>query len=155
MALSFDKINKIITVPAPTTEITVQTLINEIRDWEDELVNIDVAKIADASGKEDLGGGLSVGITLKLLSWKLKFADRSGPDYVDCGVTGGNLVAVDGNNQPMNPIQPAAYVTVTVVKAVSAALIADVAEWTQAEKDGIISDMNLVESKVTKPMIIQ
>ena len=147
MVLSFDKINRIITVPVPTTEITVQTLVNEIRDWEDELVNIDVAKIADASGKEDLGGGLSVGITLKLLNWKLKFADRSGPDYIDCSVTGGNLVAVNANNQPMNPIQPAAYVTVIIMKAVSAALIADVAEWTQIEKNGIMSNVDTIQAK--------
>lgn len=154
MVLSFDKITRIITVPATTTEITIQELINGIRDWEDELANMETPKVAEASGKEDLGGGLSVGITLKLINWKLKFEDRSGPDYIDCGVTGGNLVAVNANNLPMNPIQPAAYVTVTIVKAVSAALIADVAEWTQTEKDGIISDVNLVESKVTRPMII-
>jgi len=120
---SFDKVNQIIEVAAPDTAVTIQQLINAIRDWEDELVNLEVARVADASGKDDLGGGLSVGITLRLLNWKVKFEDRTGPDWVDCGVTGGNLVAVDASNQPMNPIEPAAYVTVTVAKAVSAATV--------------------------------
>ena len=145
---SFSKVNRIITVAAPTTEVTIQELINTIRDWEDELVNIDVAKIADASGKEDLGGGLQVGITLKLFNWRLKFEARPGPDWVDCSVTGGNLVAVNGSDQPMNPIQPSAYVTVTVIKAVSAALIADVAEWSQAEKDEIFATVQATPSQV-------
>jgi hypothetical protein len=120
---SFDKVNHIIEVAAPTTEVTIQELINAIRDYEDELENMEVAKIADASGKEDLGGGLQVGISLKLLNWKFQFEDRPGPDWVDCSVTGGNLLAVDANNQPMNPIEPAAYVTITVERAVSAVLL--------------------------------
>lgn len=144
MVLSLDKLNRIITVPAPTTEINCQTLINEIRDWEDEIANMEVAKVADASGKDNLGGGLQVGITLRLLNWKLKFEDRLGPDYVDCVVKGGNLVAVDEYNQPMNPIEPAAYVTVTLTQAVSAALLA---EWTQIEKDGVISKVDAIKPK--------
>jgi hypothetical protein len=120
---TFDKVNRIIEVAAPDTEVTIQELVNAIRDFEDELYNMEVAKIADASGKEDLGGGLQVGITLKLLNWKLKFEDRTGPDWVDCSVTGGNILAVDANNQPMNPIERAAYVTVTVERAVSAVLL--------------------------------
>lgn len=120
---SFDKVNRIIEVAAPTTEITVQELINAIRDWEDELLNFDTPKIADASGKEDLGGGLQVGITLKLFNWKLKFEARSGPVWVDCSVSGGNLVAVDGSGDPMNPMAPAPYVMIDREKAVSAALL--------------------------------
>ena len=34
MALLYDKIAKVITIPAPTTEITIQTLLNEIRTFE-------------------------------------------------------------------------------------------------------------------------
>ena len=145
----FDKVNRVITVKAPDTEVTIQQLINTIRDWEDELVNTEVPKVADASGKDDLGGGLQVGITLKLLNWKVKFEDRSGPNYIDCGVSGGNLVAVDANNQSMNPIAPAAYVTVTVAKAVSAALIAAIAEWTQTQKDSLFADTGTLKTDTT------
>ena len=146
--LLFDDVNRIITVEAPAIKITIQELINAIREWEDELVNMDCPKIADASGKEDLGGGLAVGITLKLLNWKLKFEDRSGPTWIDCEVTGGNLVAVNGNNQPMNPIEPSAYVTVTIAKAVSAAIMAAIAEWTQSQKDQIFADVDGVSADV-------
>lgn len=145
-SLSFDKVNRSITVLAPDTEVSIQELLNAIRDFEDELINLEVAKIADASGKEDLGGGLSVGITLKLFNWKLKFEDRPGPAWVDCQVSGGNLVAVNGAGQPVNPIEPASYVTVTVVKAVSAALTAAIAEWTEAEKDSIFADTGVLKS---------
>lgn len=120
---SFDKVNRIIKVAAPDTEVTIQQLINAVRDWEDEPCNMEVTKVADASGKDVLGGGLAVGITLKLLNWKVKFEDRSGPDWVDCDVTGGNLLAVDANGNLMSPIEPASYVTITVSKSVSAVLL--------------------------------
>ena len=80
MALTFDFINSIIEVPSPTTSVSVQTLINEIRDAEDELnPAMTYPKIADAFGKQDLGGGSLVGITLVLLNdWRLRFQARPG-----------------------------------------------------------------------------
>jgi hypothetical protein len=123
MGIKFDKVNRIIEVESPDTEVSIQTLIDSIRDYEEELYNMEIGTIATASGKEDLGGNLSVGITLKLLNWKLKFEDRSGPDYIVCNVTGGNLLAVDSNDVFVNPIEPASYVTVTKTSAVSAAII--------------------------------
>ena len=141
--LSFDKVSRIIEVAAPDTEVTVQQLINTIRDWEDEPYNMEVAKVADASGKDDLGGGLAVGVTLRLLNWRVKFEDRAGPTWIDCSVTGGNLIVVDANNQPMNPIQPSSYVTVTVVKAVSAVITE--AEWTETEKTQVFTEFDQIK----------
>lgn len=111
-SFSFDEINKIITVEAPATEVTIQELINAIRDWEDELDNMDLPKVADASGKESLGGGLVVGITLNLLNnWQLKFEDRPGPDFIQCIVKDGNLVGgVAGD-----PIKESAYTQVMLI----------------------------------------
>jgi len=121
--LIFDKINKIITVKKPDKEITIQELYNTIRDYEDETYNMETDKICDCSGKEELGGGTYVGLTLKLIDWKLKFEDRSGPDYVTCNVRGGNLVAYDTTlGDYVNPIEPAAYVTVTLTSSSSATL---------------------------------
>ena len=111
MGFVFDKVNKIITVEAPQTEVTIQDLYDAIRDYEDEVYNMEVGKICDASGKEELGGGVRVGITLKLIDWKLKFEDRSGPNYITCNVRGGNLVCYDTSiNDYVNPIEPSAYV---------------------------------------------
>ena len=139
MGILFDKISRIILVESPATEVTCQELLNAIRNWEDEPHNMEVPKVAEAVGKDDLGGGLAVGITLKLLNWRVKFADRAGPDTILCSVTGGNLIAVDTNNQPMNPIAPSAYTTITKEVAVSAVRIADVAEWTEDEKTELLT----------------
>lgn len=108
----FDEFNRVITVEAPTTDVTVQEIINAIRDWEDELENMDIAKIATASGKESLGGGLAVGITLELLNnWQFKFEDRLGPTWVICTVTGGNLVGGIAGN----PIRESTYTQVRLI----------------------------------------
>lgn len=138
MALVFDFINSIIEVPSPTTSVSVQTLINEIRDAEDELTPaMTYPKIADAFGKQDLGGGSLVGITLVLLDdWRLRFEARPGPDTVACIVTGGNLVAVSGN-----PIAPSAYTTVTVAQSSSPTI---------ATSDSETNLLYLVESLVSK-----
>lgn len=116
MALTFDFINSIIEVSSPSTSISLQTLINEIRDEEDELVpSMSYSQIANAFGKQDLSGGVQVGITLVLLDdWKLRFEARSGPNTVACEVTGGNLVAESGN-----PIAPSAFTQVTIAQSSS------------------------------------
>jgi len=110
MALTFDFYNSIIEVPLPDTTLTMQDLINQIRDQEDELtLGLNYTKIADASGKDDLGGGISTGITVRLLdSWRVRFAARPGPDTIQCFLTGGNLVG----GPSANPIAPSAYVQV-------------------------------------------
>ena len=119
--ITFDKTNRLINVGG-TTEVSIQELINAIRNFEDELVNFDIPSIASASGKESLGGDLFVGITLKLLNWKLKFEDRDPPNTV-CNVTGGNLIAVDGSGYFMNSIEPSNNVTVTKTASTSAGLV--------------------------------
>lgn len=121
MAIVFNDITKIIEIESPATEVTIQELINTVRDWEDELVNIDISQIASAAGKEDLGGGVSVGITMTLLNgWKVKFEDRAGPTYIPCRISGGNLVSSDGSI----PYVGSAYVTIGL-SASSAATSAD------------------------------
>lgn len=67
MALQFIKDDKVILIESPTTEVTIQELIDAIRDYEDSQFAMDIPKLADASGKQDLGGGSFVGITLELL----------------------------------------------------------------------------------------
>ena len=108
--LKFDFYNSIIEVPAPDTTLDMQYLINEIRDTEDELSpGLAYNKIADASGKDDLGGGIYTAITVRLLdNWRVRFEARSGPETVQCFITGGNLVGGPGGN----PIAPSAYTQV-------------------------------------------
>jgi hypothetical protein len=119
MALNFDFYNSIITVPSPDSSITIQELIDEIRDAEDGELAITYGKIADAYGKQDLGVGVKVGITLVLMSpWRVAFEARIGPDTASCRIDGGNLVGGLDNN----PIAPTAFTQVTMANSSSATL---------------------------------
>jgi len=116
LPLVFDFYNSIIEVPDPDTTLDIQYLVNQIRDTEDELSPaMPYSKIMDAYGKQPLGGGTYVGITVMLLdNWRVRFEARSGPDTVSCLVSGGNLVAESGN-----PIAPSAYTTVSLAQSSS------------------------------------
>src|SRR5476651_2252084 len=102
--LTFDFYNSIIEVPDPDVSLDMQYLIDQIRDVEDELTpGLAYERIADAAGKDDLGGGIFSSITVHLLdNWRIRFADRSGPATVQVTVSGGNLVGGPGGN----PIAP-------------------------------------------------
>ena len=78
---------KLVEITSPTVTVTVQELVNTIRDWEDELCNMSYPKVIDAVGKADLSGGVTTGITMTLSSlWQIQFWN---------GVTRGTLK--DGN----------------------------------------------------------
>lgn len=119
--LLFDFPNQIITVPSPDVTLDLQYLINSIREAEDDITpGMSYAKIADAFGKQDLGGGVTVGITVVLLNgWRVKFEDRPGPETVSVTISGGNFVGEAG----ANPVAPATYVQVTVAQSTSASII--------------------------------
>jgi len=108
LPLIFDFYNSIIEVPAPDTTLDMQFLINEIRDTEDELTpGMAYPKIADASGKDDLGGGIYTAITVRLLdNWRVRFEART--ELTQCTISGGNLVGGPGGN----PIAPSTFTQV-------------------------------------------
>jgi hypothetical protein len=121
MAIEFDRVQKFIEITSPQTEVTIQDLINAVRDYEDEVDNMDLGKIADAFGKQDLGGGVLVGITMVLLNdWRIHFEDRPGPATIQVSITGGNLVAT--NSFDDNPIAPSTFTQVIISSSSSATL---------------------------------
>ena len=121
MTISMDAYDKTIIIESPTTTVTIQELVNAIRNWEDELINLSYEKVMEAAGKEELGAGVQVGITLKLINdWRVQFEDRPPPDYISCKIAGGNLVATNSYNN--NPIKPSAYTQVTIAQSVSATI---------------------------------
>ena len=124
----YDHDNRIITIPSPTSEVTVQELVNDIRDEEASLAAMNRPKIADAEGKLALGSGLFTGITLVLVNdWRLAFEARSGPTYEQMFVSGGNLLAKDRFGEIVaSPIFPTAF-TQVVISQSSSATISDVA----------------------------
>lgn len=110
LPLIFDFYENIIEVPSPDTSLNMQYLIDQIRDAEDELVQgLEYNKIAEASGKDSLGGGMLTAITVRLLdNWRVRFEARPGPDIVQCTISGGNLVGGPGGV----PVAPSAFTQV-------------------------------------------
>lgn len=113
---------RIITVDAPSTEITIQDLVDTLRELEDEPPNMTFDHLINAAGKEDLGGGVRVGITATLQNAKLAFEARPGPSYAQCQISGGNLVAVDSNGDTIDPVQTTAFTQIVRTSSSSATL---------------------------------
>lgn len=114
---------RIIEVAAPSTQITIQDLVDTLRALEDDLENLQYDQIISAAGKEELGGGVLVGVTATLLNALLQFEARPGPTYTQCSVAGGNLVAVDDAGVTQSsPINPTAFTQVLITASSSATL---------------------------------
>ncbi|MBU0572694.1 right-handed parallel beta-helix repeat-containing protein [Patescibacteria group bacterium] len=117
---------RIIEVQAPLTEISIQDLTDQIKDWEDEPADLAFPILIRTYGKQPLGGGSFVGITAVLQNAKISFEARDGldtPPEVLCTISGGNLVAVDDVGASMNPIHPTAYTQVVIAQSTSPSII--------------------------------
>ncbi|MCX6816692.1 MAG: right-handed parallel beta-helix repeat-containing protein [Candidatus Beckwithbacteria bacterium] len=120
--LTFFKTERVIQVDSPQTVVTAQDLLNQIRLYEEKPINLDYGTIANAYGKQPLGGSSYVGITLELINdWRIAFEARNGPDTVLCTVSGGNLVAI--NQYSNNPIKPTAFTQVVIAQSSSPTII--------------------------------
>ena len=113
---------RLITVLAPSVNITMQDLYDTLRSMEDDIANMDDDFIVSGSGKESLGGGVLVGLTITLNNAQLAFEARGGPTFIQCNVTGGNLVATDMNDDIISSIYPTAYTQVILTSSSSATL---------------------------------
>ncbi len=105
---------RIIEVDLPDTSVTVQEIVDAIRDEEQQSWNIDNPHLLDAEGKYALGAGVTTGIVARLLNALIRFADRPGPGTVQCLVSEGTLITDVGPN----PIAPSAYTHVVVLNEV-------------------------------------
>ncbi len=117
---------RVIEVLAPLTEISLQALSDQIKDWEDEPSSLTYPILIKTFGKQTLGGGVQVGITAELQNAQISFTARDGtdtPPEVICTVSGGNLVAVDENGANISPIYPTAYTQVVIAQSTSASII--------------------------------
>lgn len=86
----FDFENTLIEIQNPYTAVDIQELVDAIRTAEATIYpGIAFAKIANASGKESLGGSVAVGITVDLQNgWQLHFWVGN----YTAVISGGNLV---------------------------------------------------------------
>lgn len=71
---------RIIEIDAPTTNISVQEIVNLVREWEDTVRGLNFPFLIDAAGKEPLGGGVFVGITATLKNAVIAFEAQGGVD---------------------------------------------------------------------------
>ena len=67
------------TVAAPSVEYIVQDVVDTTREFEDGFRGMSELKLLDASGKEELGGGIQVAITANLQNNQIEFEARRTP----------------------------------------------------------------------------
>jgi hypothetical protein len=80
--VEFNSSPRVAEVASPSTEIIMQDLVDTMRDAEYSWTGMTAKKLINASGKEDLGGGVKVGITVALQDLKLAFEGRTVPAQV-------------------------------------------------------------------------
>lgn len=68
---------RLVIVDAPSQEVTIQDLHDTLRDIEDEPANLIYPDLISTAGKEDLGGGVFVGLTATLQNAQLAFERRT------------------------------------------------------------------------------
>lgn len=120
MSYVFDFPNSIINITSPQTEVNIQDLYTAIRAAESTVEGMMYAKIAEGSGKQDLGGGAMVGLTVKLLgSWQIKFWAGT----YQASISGGNLVGDSGGGNAGNPIAYSAGVQVVKNQSAAATVV--------------------------------
>ena len=116
---TFDFTAKQIQLAVSRTAVTLQDLVNVIREAESSWVGIQYDEIAESSGKDDLGQSVEVGITVNLLNdWQLKFANQASA--TQCFVTDGNLVGGITDN----PVAYSTNVQANVTRSAAATLVA-------------------------------
>ena len=117
---------RIVTILSPSVEITIQDLHDSLTTLEARWDGIDEPRIISSGGKEFLDASTLVGITSTLQNAKLAFEARPGPAFVQCSISGGNLVAVDDSPSPVpiDPVQTTAFTQVVRTSSASATLVA-------------------------------
>lgn len=141
MGIEFDAVNKYIKITSPTKELTALEIYSSAMDWCDELANIQYYPPMKAVGKAPLGGGVySDSIFILQDGWKIK--PWSG-DYQL--IIRGTVITDDETARIVPP--DSGIVEVIFQVSSQGTIIPDVAEWTQAEKDDIISDVDAIKPK--------
>ncbi|MEN8252801.1 MAG: hypothetical protein ABFQ62_00270 [Patescibacteria group bacterium] len=136
MAYTFDHINQIIDVVSPQVDVDVQDLFNAIREEEQSIRGMAFPRICDATGKDDLGGGVTTGITLTLdPDWQLRFWSGS----YTASIVGGNLV---GGHTTDGPVAYTAGVQVKLIQSAASTLVTGGSALTTAEHDKLMTGLD-------------
>lgn len=111
---------RIVSIASPTIEVSIQDLYDTLRIIESQISNLSYPSLLKAGGKEVLGGGSSVGITMTLLNAQVSWTDRGSPTR--CKISGGNIVAVDANGVPIEEDVFSTNVNSTIAQSASATI---------------------------------
>jgi len=116
VAYTYDFVNSAINILAPQTSVDCQSLYNAVVQEQSNNVGIVFPAIASSSGKQSLGSGVSVGITVQLLgTWQLSFPAGA---YI-ATVAGGNLVG----GLAGDPVAYSAGVQVLVIQSAASTIV--------------------------------
>ena len=96
VVLDFEPSPRIAIVDSPSVEFVVQDIVDTLRKREDTFRGQTETKLINASGKEDLGGGVAVGITAELQDTQIAFEGRTAP--AETGTVTTNSSAPIGNS---------------------------------------------------------
>jgi hypothetical protein len=136
MGYSFNYHTQIIDITAPQVTVQAQELMNQIRQAEFDNIGLAYPKIADATGKEDLGGGVVTGITIYLYpNWQIRFWEGTYTAKFE----GGNLLG--GLND-----EPFAYVPgvqIIVVQSASSTLVYGTGGLTLEEHNKLMTGLDV------------
>lgn len=125
--IDFDSSPRVIWVGSPTTTITVQDIVDTVHTLEAEPTNMSFPKLIDTAGKSflynDGTNNYYTGIVLTLLNAKVAFAARSGPSYIQCQVSAGDMIAQDSGGLSMSPIYPTAFTQVVISQSTAPTLV--------------------------------
>lgn len=111
---------RIILIAAPVTVVTCQDILETCVTIQSRIENLSEKNIIESSGLEELGGGVTNGLTIKILDALIKFEDRVTPTV--CKITGGNIVSFDTTSQLYleTPLEYSAFVMPTYTTSSSA-----------------------------------
>ncbi len=148
MAYVFDFYAQIIDITSPQIVVVIQDLVNEIRYAEYSTLGMSFPKIANATGKDDLGGGVLTGITLTLEpNWQIRFWTGT----YTATITGGNLVG----GLAGNPIAFTPGVQIVLVQSAASTVISGGSALTTAEHDKLMSGLDVtIPSAVWEEILI-
>lgn len=114
---TFDFLNSRIIVDNGTTELIVDDIYTACKAAQATIEGILYGRIATGSGKNQLGTGVQVGLTVELLgSWQLEFPSGN---YV-ARISGGNLIGGPGGD----PIAYTAGVQALLIQSAASTIVA-------------------------------
>jgi len=129
-----------VTVNAPSTEFTMQDILDTLRYNEALIQNMDNQAMVEGNGKVVLDDqGNATGLTVQLINTTIGFEIRSGPAWIECYLSGGNLSGLEADkstvttqvthNNPYVNINKTLSVSATISEGGSGGLTTEEHDW--------------------------